>query len=86
MLWIEECNIHSVKKEVKYENHVENYYMTIHSVRGERLFHRLDRLLTKSVIWGIPTEFWFYDAVAAGIFGIFFLIYAVYSGQKKGGE
>lgn len=36
-------------------------------------------LLTKTVIWGIPTEFWFYDAVAAGIFGIFFLIYAVHS-------
>ena len=31
----------------------------------------------------VPTEFWFYDAVAAGIFGIFFLIYAVHSEQAK---
>jgi uncharacterized membrane protein YphA (DoxX/SURF4 family) len=36
-------------------------------------------LFTKSVFWGIPTQFWFYDAVAAGIFGLFFLIYAVHS-------
>ncbi len=36
-------------------------------------------LFTKSVFWSIPTEFWFYDAVAAGIFGIFFLMYAVHS-------
>lgn len=30
-------------------------------------------LLSKRVFWGVPNEFWFYDAVASGIFGIFFL-------------
>ena len=35
-------------------------------------------LFTKSVFLGIPNEFWFYDAVAAGIFGLFFLIYSVH--------
>ncbi len=35
-------------------------------------------LITKSVFFNIPTEFWFYDAVAVGIFGIFFLMYAVH--------
>ncbi len=35
--------------------------------------------LTRSVIWNIPAEFWFYDAIAAGIFGVFFLIYAKHS-------
>jgi len=38
-------------------------------------------LLTKSVFRNIPTEFWFYDAVATGIFGIFFFIYAVRSNK-----
>ncbi len=41
-------------------------------------------LVKKSIIWGIPNEFWFYDAVAAGIFGLFFLIYAVHAQNKKG--
>ena len=36
-------------------------------------------LFTKSVIWNIPTEFWFYDAIATGIIGLFFLIYSVHS-------
>ena len=36
-------------------------------------------LFTKSVIWDIPTEFWFYDAISAGIMGLFFLIYSVHS-------
>lgn len=40
-------------------------------------------LFSRSVIWGIPVEFWFYDAIAAGIFGLFFLIYAAHSGKKK---
>ncbi len=35
-------------------------------------------LITKSELW-IPTAFWFYDAVAVGIFGVFFLIYGVHS-------
>ena len=36
-------------------------------------------LFTKSVFWSIPNEFWFYDAVVTGIFGLFFLIYSVHS-------
>ncbi len=36
-------------------------------------------LFTRSVFWNIPTEFWFYDSVAAGIFAVFFLIYSVHS-------
>jgi hypothetical protein len=36
-------------------------------------------LFTKSVFWNIPNEFWFYDAIAAGIFAVFFLIYFVHS-------
>lgn len=40
-------------------------------------------LFTESVFWNIPNEFWFYDAVAAGIFGIFFLICAVHCDQNK---
>lgn len=39
-------------------------------------------LLSRSIIWGIQTEFWFYDSVAAGIFGLFFLLYAPY-GRKE---
>ncbi len=34
-------------------------------------------LIQKSAIW-IPTEFWFYDAIAAGVFAVFFLLYAVH--------
>jgi len=40
-------------------------------------------LFTKSVILNIPTEFWFYDAVSAGIFGLFFLIYGAHSQKKR---
>lgn len=36
-------------------------------------------LFSGDVIWNVPTEFWFYDSVAAGIFGLFFLIYSVHS-------
>ncbi len=39
-------------------------------------------LLTGSVYWNIPTEFWFYDTVATGIIGLFFLIYSVHSKNK----
>ena len=35
-------------------------------------------LTTKSALW-IPTEFWFYDAVATGVFSLFFLIYGAHS-------
>lgn len=40
-------------------------------------------LLSQSVAWGIPTEFWFYDAVAAGIFGLFFLVYAACGNKQQ---
>ena len=33
-------------------------------------------LLTKTTIWNMPTEFWFYDAMSTGIFGLFFLIFS----------
>ena len=36
-------------------------------------------LFTKSVFWSIPNEFWFYDAIATWILGLFFLIYSVHS-------
>jgi len=36
-------------------------------------------LFTQKIFWNIPNEFWFYDAIAAGIFGLFFLIYSVHS-------
>ena len=36
-------------------------------------------LVAKTAIWNIPTEFWFYDAMGAGIIGLFFLIYSVHS-------
>jgi len=40
-------------------------------------------LFTKSVIWSIPTELWFYDAIATGIFGLFLLIYGAHSQKKR---
>lgn len=40
-------------------------------------------LVSRTVIWGIPTEFWFYDSIAAGIFGLFFLIYGVHSCKRE---
>ena len=40
-------------------------------------------LLTKSVLVGIPTEFWFYDAIAAGIFALFFTIYGAHSVKSR---
>ncbi len=36
-------------------------------------------LSTQSIFWNIPNEFWFYDSIATGIFGLFFLIYSVHS-------
>ena len=39
-------------------------------------------LFSKRVLWNIPTEFWFYDAVAAGIFALFFVIYNAHSAEK----
>ena len=36
-------------------------------------------LVTKSVFWGIPNEFWFYDAITTVMLGVFFLIYSVHS-------
>lgn len=35
-------------------------------------------LLKKTSIL-IPTEFWFYDAIASTMFGVFFLIYSAHS-------
>jgi len=39
-------------------------------------------MFTGSVLWDVPTEFWFYDAIAASIFGVFFLVYAIYTDRK----
>ncbi len=36
-------------------------------------------LFANSVFWNIPTEFWFYDAIATAMFGVFFLMYSVHS-------
>lgn len=40
-------------------------------------------LLTRTMVWGVPTEFFFYDAIAAAMFGVFFLIYAAHWGKKS---
>lgn len=40
-------------------------------------------VISKTTYWGIANEFWFYDAIAAGIFGLFFLIYAAHSNKKS---
>ncbi len=40
-------------------------------------------LIAKSILLGIPTEFWFYDAVVAGIFAIFFTIYGAHSTKSR---
>ena len=34
-------------------------------------------LVTTSEIW-VPTIFWFYDAIAAGVFAVFFLLWGVH--------
>jgi hypothetical protein len=39
-------------------------------------------LLAKTIVLGIPTEFFFYDAIAAAMFGVFFLIYSIHYGKK----
>ena len=40
-------------------------------------------LLTKTNVLGVSTEFYFYDSIAAGIFGFFFLIYSIHYGKKQ---
>ncbi len=40
-------------------------------------------LFTKAVLWGIPTEFWFYDAIASWVFAVFFLVYAAYADRES---
>ena len=40
-------------------------------------------LFSNSTIWNIPTEFWFYDAIAAGIFALFFVIYGAHSSKSR---
>lgn len=39
-------------------------------------------LFSNTVFWNIQTQFWFYDAIAAGIFGLFFVIYGAHSAKK----
>lgn len=39
-------------------------------------------LLVKRAVWGVSTEFFFYDAIATFILGVFFLIYAARWGKK----
>lgn len=40
-------------------------------------------LFVKRIVWGIPTEFFFYDSIATVMLGVFFLIYAVHYGKKE---
>ncbi len=40
-------------------------------------------LFTQTTVLGMPTEFWFYDAIATGIFGIFFLMYGTDSKNNE---
>ncbi|HDZ54107.1 MAG TPA: hypothetical protein ENI19_03390 [Candidatus Nealsonbacteria bacterium] len=40
-------------------------------------------LLTKTAVWGIATEFFFYDSMAAFMLGIFFVIYSAHYGKKQ---
>ena len=35
-------------------------------------------LFSGRTYWNISNEFWFYDAIATGIFGLFLLIYSVH--------
>lgn len=35
--------------------------------------------ITQTQVWNIPTQIWFYDAVAAVAFAIFFMMYAAES-------
>lgn len=39
-------------------------------------------LIAKNILFGIPTEFWFYDAIAASMFAVFFIIYGVHAEDK----
>jgi hypothetical protein len=38
--------------------------------------------ITNSNILGIDTNMYFYDAIATGIFGLYFLLYAIHSEGK----
>lgn len=40
-------------------------------------------LLAKTIVWGVPTEFFFYDAIAAFMVSIFFLIYSVHYSKRQ---
>lgn len=40
-------------------------------------------LVSQTAVWGIKTDFYFFDAIAAGLFGVFFLLYAVHYGKKS---
>ncbi len=40
-------------------------------------------LARNATMWNVSTEFWFYNAIGAGIFGIFFLIYGGYDERGK---
>lgn len=39
-------------------------------------------LFTKTIVWGVPTEFFFYDSIASIMFGVFFLIYSAHYGKE----
>ncbi len=40
-------------------------------------------LFSNSILWNIPNEFWFYDAIATGIFALFFIIYGAHSVKSR---
>ncbi len=40
-------------------------------------------LFAKTTVWGVSTEFFFYDSIAAVMFGVFFLIYSAHYGKKE---
>ncbi|MEK6845893.1 MAG: hypothetical protein AABY26_03985 [Nanoarchaeota archaeon] len=40
-------------------------------------------LLNNGTFWNIPAQFGFYDAIAAGIFALFFVIYGTHSAKSK---
>ncbi len=39
-------------------------------------------VLARTTFWGIPNEILFYDAIATGIFGLFFLAWGMLSEKK----
>lgn len=40
-------------------------------------------VFTKTALWGVRPEFWFYDGIAAALFGIFFLLYGVLTREER---